>query len=506
MASNDDSLVSVVYLKRKLHNTHDERAPPTKITMFQDCLLRIPHGKCINPKVILLLSVIALGNILLWKYFNHPTLQKIKTYSVTQANVYTNSTTELISEPIQNTTTFHQEFGDENQRIVEAVQCSDLINGKHVDGKTISIKNKILKSRIVPDSAFSKLANNCTEFVRERGYLNKPITGEERDFPLAYGIYIYKSVNQVEQLLRTIYRPHNIYCIHVDRKSPKNIIEAIQNIAKCFDNVFVPRRVARVTWCSIEVVRAELYCQSELLSRNNQWRYYINLSGQEFPLKTNLELVQILKQYDGKNDVFSKLNPTIVRQRYRYVVVKNTMKNTTIKHNPVMPLNSPIYKGELHVALTRKFVEFIHHTDIGRVWFTWLNDTLCPDEHYYQTLNRLSIAPGGDYRLNSSVAAIAVTRSKLWSNKKACNGTIVRDICVFGWKALPKLSKRPELFANKFHDNFDSLVLNCLEEVINNRTNNPVELNLEFYRNISIAKSWNAVSNADWRGRGNKVF
>ena len=35
----------------------------------------------------------------------------------------------------------------------------------------------------------------------------------------------------------------------------------------------------------------------------SKWRYFINLTGQEFPLKTNKELVKILKAYRGANDI-----------------------------------------------------------------------------------------------------------------------------------------------------------------------------------------------------------
>ena len=31
------------------------------------------------------------------------------------------------------------------------------------------------------------------------------------------------------------------------------------------------------------------------------WKYYINLTGQEFPLKTNLKIVEILQAMNGAN-------------------------------------------------------------------------------------------------------------------------------------------------------------------------------------------------------------
>lgn len=36
------------------------------------------------------------------------------------------------------------------------------------------------------------------------------------------------------------------------------------------------------------------------------WKYFINLSGMEFPLKTNGDLVKILKAYNGTNELEGK--------------------------------------------------------------------------------------------------------------------------------------------------------------------------------------------------------
>ena len=40
-----------------------------------------------------------------------------------------------------------------------------------------------------------------------------------------------------------------------------------------------------------------------LLAHPARWRYLLNLTGQEFPLKTNRELVAILQAFRGANDV-----------------------------------------------------------------------------------------------------------------------------------------------------------------------------------------------------------
>jgi hypothetical protein len=114
---------------------------------------------------------------------------------------------------------------------------------------------------------------------------------------------MYKDVDQVERLLRAIYRPQNIYCIHVDSKTDDTLYRAIQNVSHCFDNVFVLNKRVNVKWGEMSVLEPELLCMKELLTRNKRWKYFINLTGQEFPLKTNYELVKILQAYNGSNDV-----------------------------------------------------------------------------------------------------------------------------------------------------------------------------------------------------------
>jgi len=51
---------------------------------------------------------------------------------------------------------------------------------------------------------------------------------------------------QVERLLRSIYMPQNVYCLHVDAKSAAHVHQTAAAIANCFDNVFVASRLESV--------------------------------------------------------------------------------------------------------------------------------------------------------------------------------------------------------------------------------------------------------------------
>ena len=79
----------------------------------------------------------------------------------------------------------------------------------------------------------------CEHFRSTRGYDSHNIHESEFEFPIAFIILTYYNVQQFERLLRIIYRPHNLYCIHVDANSARETHEAIRSIVQCFDNVFI---------------------------------------------------------------------------------------------------------------------------------------------------------------------------------------------------------------------------------------------------------------------------
>nr|KAG5703703.1 hypothetical protein BaRGS_022992 [Batillaria attramentaria] len=133
-------------------------------------------------------------------------------------------------------------------------------------------RNNTRRSRDVVDDTL-----NCTSYVLNNGFRLASVSEEELSFPLAFSVLVYKEIAQVERLLRLIYRPHNVYCVHVDRTSEEPFQSSLRLI--------------------------ELECMRRLWSHAARWRYFINLTGQEFPLKTNKEMVTILKALKGANDI-----------------------------------------------------------------------------------------------------------------------------------------------------------------------------------------------------------
>ena len=197
--------------------------------------------------------------------------------------------------------------------------CQQIIEGdQSVIGRAKEIMKRTKKFFISPQK-YLNLTSNCKRFKDDRGYILKALSENEDQFPIAYSINIYKDIEQFERLLRAIYRPQNYYCIHVDKKSPDVFHRAVEKIVNCFTNVFVASNNVEVKWGEFSSLQSTLICMKELYGRSKLWKYLINLTGQEFPLRTNNELVEILKKLGGKSMVYGTQPP---KNRFSFIYTR----------------------------------------------------------------------------------------------------------------------------------------------------------------------------------------
>ncbi|XP_061197712.1 beta-1,3-galactosyl-O-glycosyl-glycoprotein beta-1,6-N-acetylglucosaminyltransferase-like [Saccostrea echinata] len=369
------------------------------------------------------------------------------------------------------------------------ITCGPLIRGEEnavTLSKTTRFSDPVLPCMIL------NLVKNCTALLDLHGYIVQSLSQEELNFPLAFTIKMHTNADQGEQLLRNIYRSHNVYCIYVDRKAIKQFFNIMQQLGRCFQNVFVVEGRQRVTYASIDLVHAELECMRVLMKSNVKWKYYINLTGQEFPLKTNLEIVQILKTLNGANDIESYDFPVGLqyRYKYKYVKVRNKMIQSNTTH-PSFRYPIKIRKGSAYAMLTYAFVNFVLFDDISEEFIEWLSYTYSPEETLFATLNSLPWAPGGYDIMTSEESNTFLSRAIKWQMRRAdCGGQWVRSVCVYGPSDLPWLLRQPQVIANKFDIRVDTTSVDCLEEIIRQRTYHPNtgDMNWSYYKNLPHVK------------------
>ena len=177
-----------------------------------------------------------------------------------------------------------------------------------IEGAPIPLGRPLIKPLRTPsmtEDYIQLAATDCDCFRSRLGYYTAvDTTDEERAFPLAFSLLTYENLEQTERLLRLVYRPHNVYCIHVDWKATPEMHHGIETVAACLPNVLVARPAINVIWGEITVVQAELMCMGSLLAYSSvQWKYFVNLVARDMPLRTNEEFVKILKAYNGANDI-----------------------------------------------------------------------------------------------------------------------------------------------------------------------------------------------------------
>ncbi|XP_071105509.1 beta-1,3-galactosyl-O-glycosyl-glycoprotein beta-1,6-N-acetylglucosaminyltransferase-like isoform X2 [Haliotis cracherodii] len=365
-------------------------------------------------------------------------------------------------------------------RITHGISCKKIVAG---DAKEIKKANGIMtkefRSSFLPE-IYPSLTHDCQRYIRTRGFINSTMTPGERLFPIAFSILVYKHAEQVERLLRAVWRPHNVYCIHVDSKSSSIFKGAIQSISKCFDNIFLLPKPVSVRWGTYTVLEPELLCMEALWKHKTLWKYFINLTGQEFPLKTNYELYRTLDAFNGTNDIGGG---------YKGANFNRWQGRGDPPHN-IKPR-----KGSVHIAASRGYVDYLLHNNVSRDLLTWVKKTGVPDETYFATLNyNPHLKVPGSYKgdVDDGLHDL-MTRYKIWYQPTVCSGKFVRAICVFSVGDLVRMTSSPQLFANKFFYDYHHLAYDCLEawyqDKVAQELQGRLDFNTTFYSNRWVVRN-----------------
>ncbi|XP_029025173.1 beta-1,3-galactosyl-O-glycosyl-glycoprotein beta-1,6-N-acetylglucosaminyltransferase 4-like [Betta splendens] len=339
------------------------------------------------------------------------------------------------------------------------IDCSAIYNMIPEEvGKSLIIRQKhIVKDN---DENLLKLTSNCSLYRKVRGYDDVCILDEEKDFPIAYSLVVHKHPWMVERLIRATYSPSNIYCIHYDLKSSAQFKAAMEGLAHCLPNVFIASKLENVIYAGFTRLKADLNCLSDLLQSEVKWKYVINLCGQDFPLRPNVELVSELKTLNGAN-MLETCQPT-VHKRGRF-------SKTPPPHNIEM------FTGSAYFVLSRDFVVFMNSSAVVKDFLAWTKGTYSPDEHFWATIVRLPGVPGEVPRSHPDITDLmSKTRLVKWSYLEGslypyCTGVHVRAVCNYGAAEIHWLLSHGHWFANKFDTNVDPIAVQCLEEKLEER-------------------------------------
>ncbi|XP_035620766.1 beta-1,3-galactosyl-O-glycosyl-glycoprotein beta-1,6-N-acetylglucosaminyltransferase 3 [Oncorhynchus keta] len=359
--------------------------------------------------------------------------------------------------------------------------CSAIIRGdmEGLEREQLSLLLKTKKKQqLLSEEFYHNVTQDCQRYVADRGFITVPLSQEEKEFPVAYSMVIHEKIEMFERLLRALYTPQNVYCVHIDQKSSEDFRSAVRAIVSCLPNVFVASKIESVIYASWSRVQADLNCMEDLLKSPVQWRYLLNTCGTDFPIKTNAEMVQALKLLNGKNSMESEVTNSYKKGRWQFHHnVTDTVVRTEVKKTPP-PINTPLFSGNAYFVVSRAFVRHVMKSQEVRVLLEWEKDTYSPDEHLWATLQRMPAVPGSNppnskYQQSDMNSIARVVRwSYLAGDVRSgapyphCSGTYRRAVCVYGAGDLQWLLNQHHLIANKFDPEVDDVAIRCLESYL----------------------------------------
>lgn len=369
--------------------------------------------------------------------------------------------------------------------------CSLLWGGDKRELRRVKNQLSSWKNILTDKEYLQHYLSNCTTIRTE--FDNFYVSSIERDFPLAFLFNVHTSIQQVVRFLKAVYRPHNFYCFHVDVKASQILRSIVTRLSQCLPNVVSARKVYDIMYATIDQVDGLRSCYKELLQRRDwKWKYAINLCGRELPLKTNLEIVQILKGMKSNNVINpgvlldDNANPDIKRRIIRRIRRRPIIGYTNEPLGPV-PYNIPVYKNTTFVAVTREFVNFLFLDDKANDLYLFLRDTKYPDEQYFVTINHFPEAPGGyqelerlklienipqvsvSYWLEGAMSILPQTLQVYFNITGRCyDKFLAHSVCIVNCGDLLAIKSdyfdSRVLFFNKYLEGYDHVVMDCVEE------------------------------------------
>ncbi|EYC12916.1 hypothetical protein Y032_0045g1156 [Ancylostoma ceylanicum] len=257
----------------------------------------------------------------------------------------------------------NQKYTDLLDRI--DLNCNGILNN---DPKIIQQAKMMRYNTHFVEKLILDADDRCLAIRSLFGFDNRPNSEAERDYPLAYGLIVYKNLVQVLFMLGSFYRPQNEYCIAVSGGAEPMFKLIMGEVDKCFSNIRVLNR-PRIDWGSYEIINSTFACLNVLSSSETPWKYFQYLAGVDIPLKTNLEMVEILKQWnDTVNAEITWFQPKRIRS----------------KRIEAAPL--PLYKASLSATVPRAAIDEIVKSSEARSLLYFLLNTSIPDESFWGTL------------------------------------------------------------------------------------------------------------------------
>lgn len=230
------------------------------------------------------------------------------------------------------------------------------------------------------------------------------------------------SILLLPRLLRAIYHSQNVYVIHFDYKIGYHHTNAISELLledpSYTRNVHIMKSES-VSYAGITMVLNTINAISQLLKMSDQWHYFINLSGSDYPLvsaKTlrdilgaqtiNEKRINFLQHQIADKDTNWFFDRRIGRTHidtslWTTILSSHTYNSKHLEQGSLIDLNAthpitpqmtriPFVKSEAWVILHRSFCEYVVDSPQSRQLLLTYATSRAADELFFGTLLSIS--------------------------------------------------------------------------------------------------------------------
>ena len=270
---------------------------------------------------------------------------------------------------------------------------------------------------------------------------------------LAYLVLAHQKPRQLAWLLDAIHDPDDVFALHVDRKAPAATWRRIEALAAGRRNVhLLPRRP--IVWGGWSLAEIQLAGIRTLLELDPGWGYFVNLSGQDYPLRRLDAIRAELAAAPDRNHVdartiesFPRADRLHLRRRLRYrrFEVAGRVVGTPL---PIVRRRGVRleWKGSGWCTLSRDFCRWIVTDTRARDCVGAVRHTHVPDETLFQTL-----AMNGPF---AETVTFEPKREMVWSGGSHPQTLTMRQLGL--------LTDSAAHFARKFDEDVDAAILHTL--------------------------------------------
>ncbi|CAI4225797.1 unnamed protein product [Auanema sp. JU1783] len=319
-------------------------------------------------------------------------------------------------------------------------------------------------------------------------FREKPLSKEEEEFPLAYGILVFRRPSQ------------NEYCLAVSANAKPRFKTVMKSLGDCFPNIHVLDRPV-IHWGKFEIINSTYACMEEVYRKAKRpWKYFQYLAGVDAPLKSNYEMVQIFKALNGT-----------VNTEIKYFQPARLLEKK-IEDAPIK-----LWKSSLSALIPYEAAKTIVESSLSRKVLNFIDGTYVPDESFWGSMTgNPGIFPVAG-SVNSSGWLRFLTRRKTYLKKvrneteaegrmrsylsryqiwnENCEGKLVSGSCVFGSAHLGRLLTQPQLVAHKFNIEYQPAVYFCVLKEIRNRSLKAIStVDVKKYQQIPQVELQNGVA------------